>query len=185
MPLAKSSLEQFRSYLRFLARVNLDPRLRAKLDPSDIVQQTFLQAHQAWATFRGQSEAELAGWLRQILARNLAQAVRDFGRDKRNIEREQSLEAVVQASSVHLETWLTAEESLPLEQAVLNEEILRMTSALERLPEPQSEAVILHYWRHQTVAQIAEVMGRAPMAIAGLLKRGLQNLRKQLTEPEA
>ncbi len=185
MPLAESSLEQFRSYLRFLARVNLDPRLQAKLDPSDIVQQTFLQAHQAWATFRGQTEAELAGWLRQILARNLAHAVRDFGRDKRNIEREQSLEAVVQASSVHLETWLTTEESLPLEQAVLNEEILRMTSALETLPEQQAEAVILHYWQHRTVPEIAQVMDKTPMAVAGLLKRGLQNLRNQLKEPEA
>jgi DNA-directed RNA polymerase specialized sigma24 family protein len=61
-------LDRFRSYLKFLARVQLDPRLRAKLDDSDLVQQTLLQAHRAIGQFRGSTAEELAGWLRQILA---------------------------------------------------------------------------------------------------------------------
>src|SRR5262249_4873566 len=80
----------------------LDPRLQARVDASDIVQQTFLQAHQALAGFRGSTEAELAAWLRQILAHALAHAVRVHGRDRRDVAREQSLEAAVEATSLRV-----------------------------------------------------------------------------------
>jgi len=106
-------LNRFRSYLQFLARVQLDPRLRAKLDDSDVVQQTLLQAHRAMDQFRGSTTEEMAGWLRQILTRNLAHAVRDFGRDKRDIKRERSLEASLFESSARLEGWLAGDQSSP------------------------------------------------------------------------
>src|SRR5436305_61431 len=86
-------LERFRDYLRLLARLQRDDRLRGKLDPSDLVQQALLKAHQARAQFRGHTEAEQAVWLRQILARTLANAVRDLGRAKRDVTLERSLEA--------------------------------------------------------------------------------------------
>jgi RNA polymerase sigma-70 factor (ECF subfamily) len=67
-------LERFRSYLRLLAEIQFDLRLRGKLDPSDIVQQTLLQAHQAEDQFRGTTAPERATWLRQILARTMTNA---------------------------------------------------------------------------------------------------------------
>src|SRR3954464_15238446 len=97
---AGARLEGFREYLRLLARLQLDPRLKSKLDPSDVVQQTMLEAYQGLADFRGDGSAQLAAWLRQILARNLANAVRDLGRAKRDFGREQSLDAALENSSV-------------------------------------------------------------------------------------
>src|SRR5919202_829961 len=97
------SLGRLRSYLRLLAGLQLDPRLRGKLDPSDLVQQTLLQAYQALDQFRGTSEAELAAWLRQVLARTLANATRDLHRDRRDVGRERSLE------QHYLRGWTVAE----------------------------------------------------------------------------
>src|SRR5262245_29081539 len=90
------ALEHFRSYLHLLARCQLDGRYPGKLDASDVVQQTMLKAHQALGQFRGREEAELAAWLRQILARTLADLIRDLGRAKRDPALERSLEAAVE-----------------------------------------------------------------------------------------
>ncbi len=106
-------LESYRSYLRVLARAQLGPKLRAKVDASDVVQETLLNAHRAIDQFRGESPAQLAAWLRKILARHLIHLARDFGRDKRNVGRERSLEASIEQSSVRLERWLAADQSSP------------------------------------------------------------------------
>ncbi len=174
------TLEPFRAYLRLLARLNLDPQLQGKLDPSDVVQQTLLQAYQALHQFRGKSEGELAAWLRQILARNLAMAVRDFARDKRDVAREQSLEAALSASSSRLDAWLAAEQSSPSQQAQRKEETLQLAEALEQLPEAQREALVLQHWQGWSLAQIGQHLGRSPDAVAGLIKRGLKRLRELL-----
>src|SRR5947209_8472683 len=165
------SLERFRAYLRLLARLQLDPRLKGKLDASDVVQQTLLQAFQALSQFRGQSDAELAAWLRQILAHNLANAVRDLGRAKRDVGRERSLEAALDASSVRLEGWLAAEQSSPSQRAERNEELLRLAEALDALPEAQREALTLHHLRNWTLEDVGRHLGRSPAAVAGLIKR--------------
>jgi RNA polymerase sigma-70 factor (ECF subfamily) len=180
---SERELEQFRAYLRLLARLNLHPALQGKLDPSDVVQQTLLQAHQSLHNFKGRSDAEVAGWLRQALARNLSHAVRDFGRARRDVARERSLDAAIDASSAHLEQWLAdSDQTSPSEQAVFHEQVLKLAEALEKLPEAQREALMLHHWQGWSLAEIAEQMQRTPAAVAGLLKRGLQQLRSLLRE---
>ena len=176
------ALERFREYLRLLARLQRDPRLRGKLDPSDVVQQTLLEAYEKREQFRGGSEGEWLAWLRQALAHNLADALRAFGQAKRDVGRERSLEAAVEASSCRLAAFLAAEQSSPSQQAERHERAVRLAEALAALPDDNREALVLHYCEDRPLAEIATHLGRTPAAVAGLLKRGLKQLRGRLRD---
>ena len=61
-------LGSYQNYLKLLARIEIGRRLQGKVDASDIVQETFLDAHRHFPNFRGQAEAQFVQWLRAILA---------------------------------------------------------------------------------------------------------------------
>jgi RNA polymerase sigma-70 factor (ECF subfamily) len=169
-------LNQYRDYLRLLARLHLDPKLQAKLGASDVVQQSLLKAHQNRDQFRGRTEAELLAWLRRILANTLIDAARKY---QHELDHQPLLETL-HASSARLEAWLAAESSSPSDQAVRNEQLLLMAQALAELPDDQRLAVECHYLRELSLTAIATLMGRTEAAVAGLLRRGLEKLRTTL-----
>ncbi len=179
-----SELNRYRQYLMLLARMEIDPRSRERLDPSDVVQQTLMDAYQKRDQFRGTSGAEKAAWLRQILANNLVDALRAVGRKKRDVGREVSLEMQIEQSSQQIGMWLAAEQSTPSQKLDQHELAIRLADALAELPSAQREALVLQNWENWTLAAIAEHMDRTPAAVAGLLKRGLRRLRELLTVPE-
>ena len=177
---SNNQLERFRPYLKVLARIQCDRRLQSKFDPSDLVQQTLLQAHQAADHFEGDNDAQRAAWLRQILARTLLHQVRDFGREKRDVRRERSLENTFHASSLKLEKCLAGDLTDPQDKAEKNELLLRLSGSLEALEEGQREAIILHYLQGWKLTEIVAHLDRSVSAIGGLLHRGLQKLRVDL-----
>jgi RNA polymerase sigma-70 factor, ECF subfamily len=177
-------LERYREYLRMLARIQLGPRLQAKLDASDIVQQAILQAHEARAQYRGKTEAEKLAWLRAILANALAAAGRGFDTAARAVNRERSLEGELERSASRLESMLAADHTSPSQRAVRGEELLRLAAALAQLPEDQRRAVELHHLKGLTLIDVAGRMKRTRPAVVGLLFRGLRRLRELLHERE-
>ena len=179
--LIQRPVEDYRDYLHLLARLQLDPRLRGKVDPSDVVQQTLVKAHQNQQQFRGRTAGEQAGWLRRILANTLIDAARKF---QRELALEHDLAPGVEQSSARLEAWLAAEQSSPSEVAARQEQLLHLARALSQLPDDQRVAVELHHLREVPVADIALEMGRTEASVAGLLRRGLQNLRNVLQAPK-
>jgi RNA polymerase sigma-70 factor (ECF subfamily) len=169
--------EKYRSYLLLLARLQLDKRWHARIDPSDLVQQTLLDAHARWHQL-GTENAELAAWLRKALANNLADALRNLRRAKRNVSRERSLDAALEASSARLANWLAGDRSSPSQQAVRNEDLLGLADALASLPELQREAIVLHHLQGWSLTDTAHGLNRSDTATAGLLHRGLKKLRE-------
>jgi RNA polymerase sigma-70 factor, ECF subfamily len=177
-------LEGFHDYLALLARLQLAPQLRGKIDLSGGVQQTLLEAHRAMDLLRRMTAEQQAAWLRKALACNLADEVRKLGTARRDVGREVPLEQAVEESSARLEAWLAADHSSPTAQAVRNEELLRLAHALAQLPEDQRLAVELHHLRGRPVAEVARELGRSEGAAGALLARGLKKLRQLLKANE-
>lgn len=170
------ALEPYRDYLRLLASQQMAGRYRAKIDLSGVVQQTLWEAHRDIAGGCEVPREARRPWLRKILANNLADEVRRMTADRRDVGRDISLQQAVEMSSQRLEEWLACE--LQPDSAIEQEEqLLQLVSALTELPEVQREALILHYWSGWTLAKIAEHLGRSRDAVAGLIKRGLRELR--------
>jgi RNA polymerase sigma-70 factor, ECF subfamily len=173
-------IEDYRDYLSLLARHQLDPRLRGKLDPSDVVQQTIVKAYQHRDQFRGSSAGEQAAWLRCILANNLVDAARKY---QREVAVAVDVEQAVHDSSARLEAWLAADQASPSEHVVREEQLLRLALALASLPEEQRVVIELHHLHQDAVADIARKLEKTQAAVAGLLRRGLKKLRELLHEP--
>jgi RNA polymerase sigma-70 factor (ECF subfamily) len=177
------ALESYRSYLRLLTRLHLDNKLRGKVDPSDVVQQTMVHAVQAWEQFRGTTDQERLAWLRQILARTMANLRRDFRRAKRDVEKEVPL-AAMDRSSDRLASIAAKPLSSPSQRAVRGELVVQIAAALEGLPDGQREAVARHYLLGEPLTEIAIRLNRSVPAVAGLLQRGLRKLHSLLPREE-
>ena len=172
--------ERYREYLRLLTRLQVPPRLRAKEDVSDVIQQTLLEAHTAAERLAQMDEPARVAYLRQMLAHNLADLGRRFRAAARDVDRERSLEAGLHDSSERLRSWLASEQSSPSQHAGRAEEALALAEVLTQLPDDQRTAVEMKHLQGCSVAEIAQALGRSETAVGGLLRRGLKRLRELL-----
>ena len=172
-------LEAERAALHRLAERQLAGRIAVRVDASDIIQQTFLEAFRNFPQFAGQDVRELVAWLQSILDHKVAGAIRDHALlQKRDVRREQSMDA--QGGRSPLGQELAAGLSSPSQKAIRGEEAERLSQALTTLPDDQREAVRLRHLEGWALVDIARHLGRSPAATAGLIKRGLQALRRQM-----
>ncbi len=169
-------LEKFRPYLRILAEIQIKGKLQCKVDASDIVQDTMLKAYAAKQQFHGDNSAQYAGWLRTILANEILQTARQHSRKCRDITREQAC-SYLQQSSYQLADVLAADVSSPSAGVHRDEQAVMLACMLDRLTEEQRQAIIAKYWHNESLNQIAEAMDRSPQAVAGLIYRGMQELK--------
>lgn len=177
-PSEAGDLEVCRNYVRVLARQAMKASLRAKVDESDIAQEVLAKAHQSMGQFRGHSRAELLAWLREILKTKLCDVARTYHRSKRDIARERSIHSAVEHSSARLESSLVDACSSPSAVAMKHELAVLLSAALEGLPAQQREAVELHYLVECTFSEVAERMGVNRNQAAGLIRRGVERMRK-------
>jgi RNA polymerase sigma-70 factor (ECF subfamily) len=172
-------LGRYRSFLRLKA-MGMVSRFQSKLEPSDVVQQTLLDAHRNLDQFRGTSDAEMAKWLGQMLTNNVADAARALTRQKRDVRREQPLQVDGDSFPVGADQWVAAEQTTPSLCVARCEQVQRLQEAIQQLPLPQREVIVLHHLQGRSLNETAELIGRSPAAVAGLLFRGLKSLRSLL-----
>lgn len=174
-------MDRYRGYLKLLAEVQLDRKLRAKVDASDVVQHTFLEALQNFGQFRGGSEGELAAWLRQILSRNLADELRRYqGTQRRDYRLERSLDQQLNASSLALARGLVARGSSPSQQAMRQESAVILADALTRLPKHYREVIVLRHVKNLPISEVALEMDRTVDGVRHLWIRALAKLRSEM-----
>ena len=174
-------LEMYRRYLALLARVQIGKRLQGKVDASDVVQETFLEAHRSFGRFRGGSEGEFVRWLRQILAGNLTDVLRRFLATKgRDVRLEREIADSLDQSSALLDRGLVAPQSSPSHQAARREQSVLLADALGRLPEDYREVLVLRHLEGLTFPEVAARMGRSLDSVEKLWMRGLARLRQIL-----
>jgi len=171
---------RYRDYLRLAAAVGIDPRLRDKFDPSDIVQETLFEAVRDWDRCSGGSEEARLAWLRRMLANNLLDGVKRFRAEKRDVGRERSLEESLQTTMGRLGEMLAGDVSTPSCRAMRDERDLQIAEAVAALPDAQREAVILQRWHGWSLAEIGERLDRSPEAVAGLIFRAQRALHQSL-----
>ncbi len=174
-------LEGYREYLRLLARARVGQDLRVRLDPSDLVQETLLEAQRDFHQFLGSSEEELAVWLRRILVRNLVDQLKYHQSQKRDVGREQPLETLVEQAHEAL----AAPLSTPSKQAARREQAVALARAMARLPDDYREVVTLRHLDGRSFDDIAAVMGRSSGAARMLWMRALERLGELMETGDA
>lgn len=176
-------LNRFRPYLNVIAQRLLDERIQSRLDFADVVQATFLEASRDFDAFRGETVESFLAWIRHILKNNVATAHQEhLATQKRSAHREISMAVPAggDGSAVDLGAALPAETSTPSQRVMRDEAAVVLATCLEQIPETQREAIRMRYLEGMTLRQISDRMGKSEMAVAGLLKRGLQGLRDEM-----
>ena len=172
-------LDLYKNYLATLARLQLDQKLKSKVDPLDVVQETFLKASHNFHQFRGATERELLGWLRQILARGLVDEIRRYHKSQRGgIRLEENLVSQIELSSQAMGQQFVAAQSTPSERASRREQAVLLADALAQLSDDNREVLVLRHLEELTFPEVAERLDKSLDSVKSTWRRSLVQLRR-------
>ncbi len=156
-------------------------------DHSDIVQQTFLEAHQQQVAGKAPADPRhYRNWLRRILICNLTDRVRSSLRQKRDIRKEVRFTKRTDNGSEHPTlNQLVADLSSPSDVFSRGERSDAINIALDSLPKINQQVVRMRFFEGRSTHEIANSIGRTERAVAGLIHRSLQKLKEDLPENES
>lgn len=176
-------LSSYERYLKLLAQGQLGQALRSKVDASDIVQETFLEAHRSIGRFDGTSGEQFIGWLKAILATRLANTIRHYvGTQARDIRLEECIYQSLDQSSISLGSILADPRSSPSQQVVGKEQSQLVAEAILRLPHDYREVIVMRHLEGMTFPEIASSMNRSVDSVEKLWLRGMAKLKQEFKE---
>jgi RNA polymerase sigma-70 factor (ECF subfamily) len=179
----------YRNYLRMVVRSGLGPRLRERVELSDVVQEALVEVVRQFPQFTGQTEAALVGWLRKLVAQKLA----DLGRYHSRIKRQGDAQALAldapfdgpgdpdaEGGGGRLLDVLSLSQTSPSEAASRRELTVLLADALSDLPEAEAEVLWLYHAEDLSFESIGERLGVSRKVVRGIWARGLKSLRKKI-----
>jgi RNA polymerase sigma-70 factor (subfamily 1) len=181
----------YRNYLRMVVRTGLGPRLRERLELSDVVQEALVEVVRQFPQFTGQNEAALVGWLRRLVGQKLADLGRYHSRAKRTgTGSTLPLDAPLDPNDAdrpgeagRLLDVLSLSQSSPSEVASRRELIVLLADAVATLPEPEADILWLYHADNLSFEAIGERVGLSRKSVRGIWARGLKRLRRSLEGP--
>jgi RNA polymerase sigma-70 factor (ECF subfamily) len=177
-------LQLYSNYLKLLVLAQLENNLRARVSPSDVVQETFYEAHRDFPQFRGHSTGEFLAWLRRILVNNLCRVVEQHVlAEKRDVRREVSLDRLASAleqSTARLEAVLPDPGSSPSAGAHRREIEIVLADQLAELPTDYRDVIVLRHIEALPFEDIGRRMERSSGAVRMLWLRAVKMLRERL-----
>lgn len=178
-------LEHFRSYLKLIASHEIGSKLGAKLDASDIVQDTFLDAHRYFENFQGESVTQFTAWLRTVMAGVMANNMRRYlGTKARDIRLEKQLAADLDNSAAMLSELLVASVSSPSQNIMRDEQTIQLAKAMANLSLDYQSVLTLRHIEGLTFPQIASRLNKTVDSVEKLWLRAIVQLRKSFTPQE-
>ncbi len=175
-------LQLYRNYLHLLARTQIDLHLQGRINPSDVVQETYLLACRHFQRFRGQSEQELLAWLRRILVRGLARQVeKQLIAQKRSALREVSLQGRLEQlnrSADRIDAALASSAASPSAEAQRRELSAMVADQLAQLPRSYRDVLVLRNLEGHSFDEVARRMGKSQGAVRILWLRALRRFRE-------
>jgi RNA polymerase sigma-70 factor (ECF subfamily) len=178
-------LAAYERYLKLLADVQLGQTLRRKIDASDIVQETFLEAHRGIQCFEGSTGEQLIAWLKTILATRLANTMRHYvGTKARDVRLEEQISQSIEQSSVSLRAMLADPHSSPSQHLAGREQTQLIADALQRLADDYREVIIMRHLEGLSFSEIAASLNRSIDSVEKLWLRGMAKLKQEVRKGE-
>ena len=185
----------YRNYLRMVVRTGLGPRLRERVELSDVVQEALVEVVRQFPQFTGQSEAALVGWLRRLVGQKLADLGRYHSRAKRSAGgSDVPLDAPYPfdgggggadsgQGGGRLLDMLSLSQTSPSEAASRRELVVLLADALADLSEPEAEVLWLYHAEGMSFEAIGDHLALSRKSIRGIWARGLKSLKRSLEGP--
>lgn len=169
----------YRNYLTMIVGLQIDGPFQQKFSPSDVVQESFLQAHRGFGDFAGRGEQELLAWLRKILTSQLAMKVRHHRTAGRDLFREQQLQIVIDESAMRLSEMFTPGKS-PSSNAIRRERAVLLADALAHLPDDYRQVIVLRHLRGHSLVETAQQMDRSYESVKKTWQRAIKRMQELL-----
>ncbi len=171
---------RYRGRLRRMVKLRLDPRVQGRVDPSDVVQEAYLEVCKRLADYLRDPALPFFLWLRLMTGQKLTLAHRQhLGVQARDAGREVSLfrGALPAASSAALAAQLLGKLTTPSQAAMKAELKIRLQEALNSMDAMDREVLTLRHFEQLSNAETALVLGLKETAACNRYVRALERLR--------